>query len=279
MQPIWICISARVLRRPLPIRAHRYEEFSGGRNQSMMTSGHYDPIFILAIDVTALAGSEVPVPEGHFGPASAALPAHQGAFSNSLLERRFIIEKLHRSPQPGRRHEKRKGMRNVQGAELLQGPILIAALFLPADIEKIIGRPGIVQYIVHDRAPRLCRLESLRSSTMSLSPQPISPGLRVRRLAPIRALNAVCKARAHSAAGKCAFRRHSSCGSTSPRTLPSPAACRRSRPPASATGSESYANGINRNAHCSAEPLTCDQLRIFRCPLLVEGDLLHIAGK
>jgi len=37
--------------------------------------------------------------------------------------------------------------------ELLVGRILIAVLFLPSGIDKIIGWPGIVHYIAHDGAP------------------------------------------------------------------------------------------------------------------------------
>jgi putative oxidoreductase len=44
-------------------------------------------------------------------------------------------------------------MKSVGNAELLVGRILIAALFLPAGIEKIIGWPGIVHYIAHDGGP------------------------------------------------------------------------------------------------------------------------------
>ncbi len=44
-------------------------------------------------------------------------------------------------------------MKNGQDVELLLGRILIAALFLPAGIEKIVGWPGIVQYIAHDGGP------------------------------------------------------------------------------------------------------------------------------
>jgi len=44
-------------------------------------------------------------------------------------------------------------MRNVQDAEILLGRILIAVLFLPSGIEKIMGWPGIVQYIAHDGGP------------------------------------------------------------------------------------------------------------------------------
>ena len=44
-------------------------------------------------------------------------------------------------------------MKSGRDAELLLGRILIAALFLPAGVEKIIGWPGIVHYIAHDGGP------------------------------------------------------------------------------------------------------------------------------
>ncbi len=44
-------------------------------------------------------------------------------------------------------------MKSGRDAELLLGRILIAALFLPAGIEKIMGWPGIVHSIAHDGGP------------------------------------------------------------------------------------------------------------------------------